>query len=206
MRFLTEEDIDKIILESKDGYNTKFLKSSHNLWKRFQNYDKASPMGLIENNKTVAIIFATFNKNFYTNLYDIVTVEGYEGNGYASKIWDYYIDYAVKVKKMTRLKISCTPRSITWHMRNGLIFWGIDSSGSLKSDQPLFPTRNEQKSARSLYVRNPSLALPSPKVVHELLQSQIENYNFTDSKKSDVLEAIQKTGKFWFGDWLKRLR
>jgi len=205
MKFLTEDDVDKIILESKDGYNTKFLKSSHNLWKRFQNYKNASPMALVENNKVVAIIFATFNKNFYTNLYEIVTIEGFEGNGYASKLWDQYIDYSVKIKKMTRLKISCTPRSITWHMRNGLIFWGIDSSGSLKSDQPLFSTRNEQKSARSLYVKNPNLALPSPKVVQELKKCQIESHNFTDGKKHEVLEAIMKVDKFWFGDWLKRL-
>ena len=161
-------------------------------------------MALQEDGKVVCIIYATFNKNFYANLYEIVTVQGFEGHGYASKLWEEFTEYAVMERGMKRLKISCTPSSVTWHMRNGLIFWGIDPTGSLKSDQPLFPDRATQIDMRNLFVKSPEMALPSEKVIEELRQCQLENYNFNPSKLQLIQEAIKKVGKYWLGDYLKR--
>ena len=159
-------------------------------------------MAIMEDDKPVCIHFATFNKNLYTNSYEIVTMGGHEGKGYARKLWSEYIDYAVKIRGMERLKNSCVPSSVTWHIRNGLIFWAIDPTGSLKTDQPLFSSVNEQKSARSLYIKNPSLAYPKPSVKEALKKCKLESYNFGEKKKSKVLEAINNAGKFWLGDQL----
>lgn len=202
MIFLNETQIEQIVEDSTDGKNTKFLSSAHNLWKRFQNYPKSPPMALAVADKIVSIIFATFNKNRYTNLYEIVTVQGHEGNGYASKLWDKYVQYACLDKGMTRLKISCTPDSITWHLRNGLVFWGVDPTGSLKSDQPLFPDRKTQLDMRNLFVKNPDLALPPFRVLRELKKCQLKHHAFGEKKHKEVREAIEKTGKFWLGDFL----
>lgn len=204
MIFVTQNEVLDILNNSLGGKNSHFLASSHNLWVRFKNYEKNPPMALVKNDKKVCLIFATFNKNFYTNLYEIVTVQGYEGNGYASQLWDQFIRYAVEKRGMKRLKISCTPSSITWHMRNGLIFWGVDSLGSLKSDQPLFPDRATQLDMRNLFAKSPEMALPSEKVIKALKESQLNSYSFSDSKKKIIQEAIEKVGKYWLGDYLQR--
>ena len=204
MIFLTANEVLDILNSSLGGKNSHFLASSHNLWTRFKNYDKNPPMALVKNDRKVSIIFATFNKNFYANLYEIVTVQGHEGKGYASQLWEQFTEYAVMQKGMKRLKISCTPSSITWHIRNGLIFWGVDNLGSLKSDQPLFPDRQTQLDMRNLFVKSPEMALPSEKVIKDLQQSQLKFYEFSEKKKQEVEEAIEKVGKYWLGGYLQR--
>ena len=204
MIFLTSNEVLDILNSSLGGKNSHFLAASHNLWTRFKNYDRNPPMALVKNDRKVSIIFATFNKNFYANLYEIVTVQGHEGKGYASQLWEQFTHYAVEKQGMKRLKISCTPSSITWHLRNGLIFWGVDSLGSLKSDQPLFPDRATQLDMRNLFVNSPEMALPSEKVIKALKESQLNSYSFSDSKKKLIQEAIEKVGKYWLGDYLQR--
>lgn len=199
MKLLLESEVEELIEKSLEGPNTNFLKASHNLWKRFKNYSKSLPMGLERSGDIVSIIFATFNRNRYTNLYDIVTMQGEEGQGYARLLWSEYIQYAIYPREMNRLKISCTPSSIGWHLENGLVFWGVDPTGSLKSDQPLYPSVDSQRTARELFVKDPRLAMPEPKVAAELKLCKLERYSFSDSKKKKIQEAIRKTGKFWLG-------
>lgn len=203
MKFATIQQVEDLIQSSPDGRNTKFLSASHNLWVRFKNYDKSPPMILERNGKIVSLIFATFNRDKYTNLYEIVTAEGCEGRGYASDIWDEYVDYAVNVQNMKRLKISCTPSSVTWHMKNGLVFWAVDPSGSLRSDQPLFKNREEQLIFRKLAVADPTIAMPSDtKVMEQLQKESLESHNFGPKKKIATEEAIQKVGQYWLRDAL----
>ena len=203
MKFATAAEVENLIKTSPAGRNTKFLSASHSLWTRFKNYDKSPPMILEDNGKIVSLIFATFNRDKYTNLYEIVTAEGCEGRGYASKIWDEYVDYAVNVQKMKRLKISCTPSSVSWHMKNGLVFWAVDPTGSLRSDQPLFKTREEQMIFRKLAVDDPSIALPTDsKVIQQLKNESLESHKFGNKKKAATEEAIRIVGKYWLRDAL----
>ena len=132
MNFINSTRVEQIIDSSPAGKNTKFLSAAHSLWTRFHNYEKQLPMCLEVNGEVVSMIFATFNRDKYVNLYEIVTVEGKEGNGYASQCWDMFVEYSVNERKAERLKMSCTPTSVTWHMRNGLIFWAVDPTGSLR--------------------------------------------------------------------------
>ena len=85
-----QEQVEKLIAEQPEGTNTKFLKSSHNLWFRFKNYIKNPPFVLLDGEEPVALVFITFSaRSKYANLYEIVTLEGKEGNGYASIVyWD----------------------------------------------------------------------------------------------------------------------
>jgi len=160
-------------------------------------------MILEDNGKIVSLIFATFNRDRYTNLYEIVTAEGCEGKGYASQIWDQYVDYAVNMQNMKRLKISCTPSSVTWHMKNGLVFWAVDPTGSLRSDQPLFKNREEQLIFRKLAVDDPSIALPTDsKVLLQLQNESLESHKFGSKKKAATEDAINKVGKYWLRDAL----
>jgi len=203
MKFATKEQVENLIQNSPDGKNTKFLSASHSLWFRFKNYDKSPPMILEDNGKIVSLIFATFNRDKYTNLYEIVTAEGCEGKGYASQIWNQYVDYAVNVQMMKRLKISCTPSSVSWHLRNGLVFWAVDPTGSLRSDQPLFANREEQIKFRNRAVNNPMIALPSDsKVIEQLQKESLESHKFGTKKKAATEEAIAKVGQYWLRDAL----
>lgn len=202
MIFVNSTKVQDIINNSPAGKNTKFLSAAHSLWTRFHNYEKSLPMALEVNGEIVSLIFATFNRDTYTNLYEIVTVEGKEGNGYASQCWDAYIDYAVNTRKSTRLKISCTPSSVTWHMRNGLIFWGVDPTGSLRSDQKMFATRKEQVEYQNYSVVNPLQALPPQKARDQFLKEGIEDHGFGAKKKAKTQEAIDSVGEFWLRDAL----
>jgi hypothetical protein len=203
MKFATKEQVENLIQNSPAGKNTKFLSASHSLWFRFKNYDKSPPMILEDDGRIVSLIFATFNRDKYTNLYEIVTVEGCEGFGYASKLWDEYVDYAVNVQMMKRLKISCTPSSVSWHLRNGLVFWAVDPTGSLRSDQPLFKNREEQMMFRNLAVDDPTIALPTDsKVIEQLKRESLESHKFGAKKKAATEEAIARVGQYWLRDAL----
>jgi hypothetical protein len=203
MKFATKEQVENLIQNSPEGKNTKFLSASHSLWFRFKNYDKSPPMILEDEGRIVSLIFATFNRDKYTNLYEIVTAEGCEGFGYASKLWDEYVDYAVNVQMMKRLKISCTPSSVSWHLRNGLVFWAVDPTGSLRSDQPLFKNREEQMMFRNLAVADPTIALPTDsKVIEQLKRESLESHKFGAKKNAATEEAIARVGQYWLRDAL----
>lgn len=202
MNFVNSTKVEDIIKNSPAGKNTKFLSAAHSLWYRFHNYDKAPPLAYEVNGEVVSLIFATFNRDSYSNLYEIVTIEGKEGNGYASKCWDAWIDYAVIERKMTRLKMSCTPSSVTWHNKNGLIFWAVDPTGSLRSDQLLFKTRQEQIDYRNNAIVNPLQALPPYKARDQFIKEGIDDHKFGVKKKAKTQEAIDKVGKSWLRDAL----
>lgn len=202
MNFVNSIKVEEIIKNSAAGKNTKFLSAAHSLWYRFHNYDKAPPLAHEVNGEVVCLIFATFNRDGYSNLYEIVTIEGHEGNGYASKCWDNWIKYAVEERKMNRLKMSCTPSSVTWHYKNGLIWWAVDPTGSLRSDQPLFLTRAEQIAYRDYAIVNPMQALPPHKARDQFRAEGLDSYNWGEKKKSKTQKAIDAVGKAWLREAL----
>ena len=203
MIFLGQQDIENLINDTADSSNNRFLSASHNLWRRFHNYDRYPAMALVRDDKVVCIHFATFNKNLYTNSYEIVTMAGQEGKGYARAQWEEYVDYAVNVKGMQRLKNSCIASSVTWHIKNGLIFWAIDPTGSLKTDQPLFPSTDAQRDARKSFLKNPKLALPRREVIGDLVAYHPDNFSFGVPKTKRMRGAIESAGENWLGEWLK---
>ncbi len=202
MNFLSQKQVEELIETTPDSPNQRFLKSSHNLWRRFHNYDKYPAMALLQGDKVVCVHFATFNKNLYTNSYEIVTMTGHEAKGYARKLWAEYVDYAVNERGMTRLKNSCIASSVTWHIKNGLIFWAIDPTGSLKTDQPLFPNVEAQIDARKTFLINPSMALPDAVTTVKLYRQQLTHYQFGLQKALKVRMAIESAGENWLGNWL----
>jgi hypothetical protein len=195
--FVGANTVKNLIANSIAGKNTKFLATADSLWFRFGNYKNSPPFAHIIDGKIVCLIFATFNKDKYANLYEIVTVEGSEGKGYASACWDAWIAYAVKIKKTERLKMSCTPSSVTWHYKNGLIWWAVDPTGSLRSDQKLFSTRSEQISYRNFAIVNPVQALPAQKIRIQFVKESLESYGWGIQKKTKTEKAIQAVGSAW---------
>lgn len=197
MKLLSDTDILSILDKSPQGKNTKFLSAAHSLWFRFKNYEKCPPVGLEVDGDIVCIIFATFNRDKSCNLYEIVTIEGKEKNGYASKLWKEFIDFAVNEKGMQRLKLSCTTSSIGWHLRNGLVFWAIDPSGSLRSEQKLFSTVEDQLNYRELCVQSPRKYLPPEKLQQQYRNEGLDTYSFGEKKKTRIVEAINQVGEYW---------
>jgi hypothetical protein len=182
--------------------NNRYFYSAHKLWIRLFNYDKSPPLALYLGEDTiVSVIFFTLNKNGYANVYEIVTLSGFEGKGYASTIWKHFIDLAYK-NGSSRLKISCTPSSIKWHLKNGLIFWSVDSQGSLKSDQLLFPTVEEQTEHMEKCVENFRHDVPSDKVLSEFLVE----HKFSEAKQKKIDEAIKSVGNRWMFPYIKKLK
>jgi hypothetical protein len=202
VKFLNFAQVEEIVKTSPKGTNTKFLSSAHSLWYRFKNYEKTPPMALEVNGEIVSLIFATYNRDTYSNLYEIVTIQGKEGNGYASRIWEIWINYAVLERGVTRLKMSCTPSSITWHQRNGLLWWAVDPSGSLRSDQPLYPTRSEQLAYRDYAIDHPLEALPPIKTIKKLIPEGLENYLWGDKKRDKTQDAINAAGRSWLREFM----
>ena len=202
IKFVNFAEVEQIVQRSQKGSNTKFLSNAHSLWYRFKNYDKTPPMALEINGEVVSLIFATYNRDTYSNLYEIVTIQGQEGNGYASRIWEIWINYAVLERGVTRLKMSCTPSSITWHQRNGLLWWAVDPSGSLRSDQPLFPTRSEQLAYRDWAINNPLEALPPIKTIKKLIPEGLDSYSWGDKKRSKTEDAINAAGRSWLREFM----
>lgn len=197
-----QEQVEKLIAEQPEGTNTKFLKSSHNLWFRFKNYTKNPPFVLLDGEEPVALVFITFSaRSKYANLYEIVTLEGKEGNGYASIVyWDVMAE--AHAQGMQRLKMSCTPSSVTWHKRNGTIFWAVDPSGSLRCDVPIFPNKHEQLTFRELAIKDNEVALPPQKVADKLRDECIELHKFGVKKTEKVETAIEAVGEYWFREAL----
>ena len=202
MLFINSTKVQQILDASPAGKNTKFLSAAHSLWTRFHNYEKNLPMALEVDGEVVSLIFATFNRDGYANLYEIVTVEGKEGKGYASQCWDLWIKYAVEERNVQRLKISCTPTSVSWHLRNGLVFWAVDPTGSLRSDQPLFATRAEQIAWRDQAIVYPLQALPPQKAREQFRREGLDNYDWGDKKKAKTQAAIDAVGKAWLREAL----
>lgn len=202
MLFINSTKVQQLLDNSPAGKNTKFLSAAHSLWTRFHNYEKQLPMAYEDNGEIVSLIFATFNRDNYANLYEIVTLEGKEGKGYASKCWDAWVNYAVNERNIERLKISCTPSSVTWHHRNGLIFWAVDPTGSLRSDQPLYATRAEQIAFRDFAIANPKQALPPAKAREQFLKEGLDNYDWGEKKKAKTQAAIDAVGTAWLREAL----
>ena len=199
----TQEMLEAVIEKSPEGKNTKFLRASHSLWYRFKNYGKNPPFALEVGGEMVAFVFATYSqRSRYINLYEIVTRQGQEGKGYASVIWGQVMADACN-SGMARLKLSCTPSSVTWHKRNGLVFWAIDPTGSLRSDQPLFPSVSEQLMFRDTASKTPHLAFPTDaKVVKQLTNESLESHGFGVKKTATVEAAIAAVGEYWLRDEL----
>jgi hypothetical protein len=98
--------------------------------------------------------------------------------------------------------MSCTPSSITWHQRNGLLWWAVDPSGSLRSDQPLFPTRSEQLAYRNWAINNPLEALPPIKTIKKLIPEGLDSYSWGDKKRSKTEDAITAAGRSWLREFM----
>ena len=197
LKTYNEAETVEVLANQPDGRYTKFFRAAHSLWKRFKNYDKHPPYVLIDNDKPVAMIYATYSdRTKYTNLYEIFAFEGNAGKGYGSIAWEMW-QTQMYVRGAERVKLSCTPDSIGFHMKNGLVFWAVDRSGSLRSDQPLTANVKEQKELRERAIVNPELVLPAEKVRQRLKGEEIENLDLSQNKLLQTYEAIQKTGDFW---------
>lgn len=203
LKRLDKEEVEKLLETQPEGTNTKFLKASHNLWYRFKNYDKHPPFALVDLYEgPVALVFITFSqRSAYANLYEIVTLEGKEGSGYASTVY-WEVMKAAKEQGMQRLKMSCTPSSITWHIRNGTIFWAVDPSGSLRCDVPIFPTKQEALEFREVAIKDPVFAKPNTKVCDKLIEESLESHKFGVKKTEKVQTAINHAGQYWLRDQL----
>lgn len=197
IKFVQNHIIEDIIFNSREGKNTKFLKASHSLWTRFKNYQKHPPAVYYDDDTPVAVIFATCStKTKYINLYEIVTLQGHERKGYASLIWSDFIAHWHN-NGMKRIKLSCTPDSIGFHVKNGLVFWSVDTQGSLRSDQPLMPTVSEQILLRNRALENSHLVMPDPEVCSKLKTENIEFLEISQKKLIATYEAIKFVDRYW---------
>jgi hypothetical protein len=188
---ITQEQFEEWIQGMEKGRNNNFAKGAMNLWIRFKNFEENAPFVLrVNGDIKCAIMITKLSRSSYINLYEIVTATGEEGNGYASKLyWDviaHFYDDGVK-----RLKMSCTPSSIGWHFRNGVITWGVDATGSLRVDVPLRSTKAEQLLLRDSFEDNRDEIIPPPESVRALLK---ENPVFGIKKSAKVQNSIDIMG------------
>jgi len=175
--------------------NTKFAKGAHNLWIRFHNYGKHDPWVLEVDGNIVAVCHITvLKKHDYANLYEIYTIPNSEGKGYASTLYWQIMEHLSTTYSGIRLKMSCTPTSIGWHYRNGIIGYGVDPSGSIRVDVPIEATKELQVAVRKAWSLNPEQLLPPLKSREKLLK---ENPTFGVKKSAQVAQSIETMGIYY---------
>jgi hypothetical protein len=165
------------------------------LWIRFHNYGKHDPWVLEVDGQILAVCHITvLRKNDYANLYEIYTIPNSEGKGYASTLYWEIMDYMVTTYPFIRLKMSCTPTSIGWHYRNGIIGYGVDPSGSIRVDIPIMSCKEAQLAFRETWDTFPDIALPPAKSQEKLLK---ENPVFGIKKSAQVAQSIKTMGEYY---------
>ena len=201
MRRANQEEMEKFLETLPEGEkNTKFAKGAHNLWIRFHNYGRHDPFVLEVDGQIVAVCHITvLQKKDYANLYEIYTIPDSEGKGYASSLYWEIMKHMTDNYPFIRLKMSCTPTSIGWHYRNGIIGYGVDPSGSIRVDIPIAPSKDEQVSLREQWDSFPELFLPPTKSRQKLLK---ENPVFGVKKTAQVAQSIYTMGDYYLREEL----
>jgi hypothetical protein len=195
----TAEEFSEWINNMPEGKNTRFARNANNLWTRFKNFDNNPPWILIEKGDIkCAILITKLVREPYCNLYEIVTKEGQEGRGYASRLYWHVMSHMFN-DGVKRLKMSCTTSSIGWHYRNGIIGWGVDPTGSIRVDIPLRPTLQEQLELRNNFEDNKFEIIPKKKVAIRLLG---ENVSFGKRKEIEVDNSRQVMGEHYRREYL----
>ena len=200
IRNLNEADMQMLVewMQADEHPNAAFAKSSHNLWIRFKNYKDNPPfVNFTDKYKIGAVCMITkLKREPYANLYEIFAVHP----GYATDLyWD--IMAHMKANGVERLKMSCTPSSIGWHKRNGIVGWAIDPSGSIRVDVPICETQEEQLALRERAVDNPWLVMPPER---KSIQLRAEHNSFGKVKQPKVDQAIDTLGEFWLRKYLPK--
>ena len=170
-------------------------RSSHNLWIRFKNYKDNPPLLTLQTNYHPVCMITKLKREPYANLYEIFAVHP----GYATNLWD--IMAHMKANGVERLKMSCTPSSIGWHKRNGIVGWAIDPSGSIRVDVPICETQEEQLALRERAIDNPWLVMPPER---KSIQLRAEHNSFGKIKQPKVDQAIDTLGDFWLRKYLPK--
>lgn len=196
---INQSDVEKLLadMEIQKNKNLSFAKSAHSLWFRFKNYnERNNPYAIFnDSGEIMAVCMITrLQRESYANLYEIFAVE----SGYATDLYWGIMDLMEK-NGVERLKMSCTPASIGWHMRNGIIGWGTDPSGSIRVDIPLMGSRDDQLSLRENWSVDLDKVLPPEKNRSRLKE---ENNTFGPRKKPKVEEAINTVGDFYLRRYL----
>ena len=196
IRRSNREEIQALVTKMKaEGHpNFKFADSSQNLWIRFKNYenDKNLPFVILDDNREIAAVcmITKLVMTSYCNLYDIFAVK----SGYATKLYWGIMQYMYS-NGVKRLKMSCTPDSIGWHYRNGIVGWAIDPTGSIRVDIPIKPTQDQQLALRYMAVDGlPQLVMPPEKQADKL---RLEENSFGPKKIIQVEQAIDTMGRYY---------
>jgi len=196
---VTREEFEVWVQSMDEGRNKTFAKGAMNLWIRFKNFEKNAPFVLkIDGDIKCAILITKLSRAPYCNLYEIVTKQGEEGNGYARRLYWHVMSHMYDAGVL-RLKMSCTPTSIGWHYGNGIIGWGVDATGSIRVDVPLRRTREEQLELRADYKKNMEEITPPEKAIKALLK---ENPTFGTKKAIQVASSKGHLGEYYLREIL----
>ena len=188
---INKETMEELLVKMEGHPNESFAKAAHSLWFRFKNYEKNPPYVIYTDNYEIAAVcmITKLQREPYANLYEIFSVEP----GYASNLY-WGIMQIMMEKGVERLKMSCTPASIGWHMKNGIVGWAVDPSGSIRVDVPIMPTQQEQLDLRELAVIDPSVVMPPTKQANKL---RLEENSFGPRKLPVVEKAIDAVGQYY---------
>jgi len=194
---LDEMEVLLIQMERANHKNLSFANSAHSLWVRFHNYEKNPPYVIYDEDDNIAAVcmITVLQREPYANLYEIFSVK----DGWASKLyWGImeilYTGRSASRQRVERLKMSCTPSSIGWHFKNGIIGWGTDPSGSIRVDIPIMRTQKEQLELRENWKDNLDKIIPPSKNAKKLRE---EINMFGPKKQPKVDEAIDTMGEYY---------
>ena len=196
IRYSNKEEMETLIkhMEETNHPNFKFANSSHSLWIRFKIYEEGTrdmPFVIIDDEGDIAAVcmITTLKKQPYANLYEIFAVK----KGYATELY-WGVMENMKKRGVERLKMSCTPSSIGWHYRNGIVGWAVDPTGSIRVDVPICRTQEGQLRLRDAALETPSLVMPTGKQAEKL---RSEENSFGPKKIIQVEKAIETMGEFY---------
>tara|TARA_B110000285_G_scaffold55990_1_gene63708 strand:- start:1090 stop:1692 length:603 start_codon:yes stop_codon:yes gene_type:complete len=190
---MTKDQMDILVfnMQEDNNPNARFANSAHSLWTRFHNYtERNAPYACIVDGEVTAVVMMTLlTREPYANLYEIFAVKP----TYAGALY-WSVMRLAKEMGAERLKMSCTPSSIGWHMKNGIVGWAVDPSGSIRVDIPICDSQEEQLALREDALTNPSLVLPPEKFAQKLAS---EENSFGPIKIIKVEKSIETMGDYY---------
>lgn len=194
LKRLTQEQTEIVVKNMKtEGHpHAAFANASHSLWRRFNNYtERNSPYCLVgvDGDVKAVIMLTLLTREPYANLYEIFAIKP----TYARELYWRVMKHA-KEMGAERLKMSCTPSSLGWHLGNGIVGWGVDTSGSIRVDIPICDSLEEQLELREFALKHPSLITPTGKSAEKLVS---EENSFGPIKIKKVEQAISLMGDYY---------
>jgi hypothetical protein len=137
-KYLSRAGYLKSVLKLSHFDTLKFAKQAMLWWDDYYSWDAFPPLCLIKNKKVVCYLFYTVSKNKdYLTIHNILTPKKSRNKGYAKEILRVLFDERLIKQHIKRVKMLCVSSSVSFYMKLGVDFWGVNKLGQYYTNFPM---------------------------------------------------------------------